>query len=125
MAKLKHISMTAENLNKTAKLYEKVFGMERLSERPGRAVRLSDGVVNLTLLKFPSDEEAGDERGKDFYGWHHFGFAVDDIEKSSATIIKNGGTPDGERPNDFNVERKFRDPDGLVVDIAKGWEGAP
>ena len=73
MAKLRHIAITVADLKSSADFYEKAFGMSRLREN-AVAVSLSDGVVNITLLKFPTDEMAGDERGKDFTGLHHIGF---------------------------------------------------
>ena len=62
MAKLRHIAISVPDLRKAAGFYEEVFDMERLRENDV-AINLSDGVVNLTLLRFPTDEMAGDERG--------------------------------------------------------------
>jgi len=90
------------------------------------AVSLSDGVFNLTLLKFPTDEMAGDERGKDFVGVHHFGFVVDDIEVTGKEIEKNGGRYHPIDTNQMATETKYRDPDGIVFDItgpAHLWAG--
>ena len=48
------------------------------------ATRLSDGVMNIALLQFETEEDAGDERGKDFIGLHHFGILVDDMPHAIA-----------------------------------------
>src|SRR6266513_2585467 len=99
------------------------------SERPspyGDGLSLSDGVINLTLLKFHSDDAAGDERGKEFHGIHHMGFIVDDLEKYSELVKKNGGRFHRELKGGGGVdfERKFRDPNGIVFDLShKGWVG--
>ena len=90
------------------------------------AINLSDGVMNVTLLKFPTDEMAGDERGKDFVGLHHIGFLVDDLKEAEKQVEKAGGKylmgrPDGDAPNTF-YEEKFRDPNGVIFDISHlGW----
>jgi hypothetical protein len=55
------------------------------------ATRLSDAVMNITLLQFETEEDAGDERGKDFVGLHHFGILVDDIDSMKSSIEVHGG----------------------------------
>src|SRR5881394_3071874 len=93
-AKLRHIAISVPELKPAAEFYKKTFGLEEVNyvETPyGDGLSLTDGVVNLTLLHFHTDDAAGDERGKDFVGVHHFGFVVDDLESSSAAIERNGG----------------------------------
>lgn len=58
------------DLKKAASFYEEAFGLERATVS-SLSIRLSDGIVNLTLLDFPTD--AGDERGADYVGLHHRG----------------------------------------------------
>ncbi len=68
--KLRHIAISVPDKEKAAKFYEETFGFERVSQSRV-ATRLSDGVMNITLLQFETEEDAGDERGKDFVGLHH------------------------------------------------------
>jgi catechol 2,3-dioxygenase-like lactoylglutathione lyase family enzyme len=124
--KLRHIAISVPNKDKAAKFYEETFGFERVSQSRV-ATRLSDGVMNITLLQFESEEDAGDERGKDFVGVHHFGILVDDVETMKRTIEAHGGKyhpgPTGHAP--ASAEYKFRDPDGIVFDISTHeWDGA-
>lgn len=126
MGKLRHIAIAAADKEAAAAFYENAFGMSRVSQSE-IAVRLSDGTVNLTILQFRNDEDAGDERGKDFRGLHHMGIIVDDLDEAGALIEANGGTlhagPTGHDPQ--NAERKYRDPAGVVIDISTtGWDGA-
>ena len=128
MAKLRHIAVTVPDLEEAAGFYEKTFGMERVRES-GIAIILSDGVVSLAILKFKTDKQAGDERGKDFHGLHHMGFVVDDIGGATETIESNGGRYHMRLPSkpDSASEIKFRDPNGVVFDIvtndyaSKAW----
>jgi methylmalonyl-CoA/ethylmalonyl-CoA epimerase len=125
MAKLRHIAVTVTDLKKAAAFYEKTFDL-KVHSANDVAVSMSDGVFNLTLLKFPTDEMAGDERGKDFIGVHHFGFVVDDIDKTGKEIEKNGGRYHPIDTNQMATETKYRDPDGIVFDItgpAHLWAG--
>ncbi len=130
MAKLRHIAISVPDLERSAKFYEETFGLKRVNFAKtayGDGLSLSDGVVNLTLLHFHTDNAAGDERGKDFVGIHHMGFVVDDLESVSELIKKNGGKFHRELAGGGGVdfERKFRDPDGVVFDIShKSWVGA-
>lgn len=116
--KLRHIAIAVPNLEKAATFYEKTFGMARKRESD-IAILLSDGVVSLAILKFKTDEQAGDERGKEFHGLHHMGFVVDDIDTSQAVIEENGGNYHMRLPSRENspTEVKFRDPNGVVFDI--------
>ena len=129
MAKLRHIAISVPDLEKSARFYEETFGLKRvnLAITPyGDGLSLSDGVINLTLLHFHTDDAAGDERGKDFVGIHHMGFIVDDLEAMSKKIVDNGGRFHRELKGGGGVdfERKFRDPDGVVFDIShQGWVG--
>ncbi|MEL0020275.1 MAG: VOC family protein [Rickettsiales bacterium] len=118
MAKLRHIAVTVPDMEAAASFYEKTFGMKR-QRTSDIAILLTDGVVSLAILKFKSDEQAGDERGKDFHGLHHMGFVVDDIVGSQETIEQNGGTYHMRLPNvpEGASEIKFRDPNGVVFDI--------
>ncbi len=116
MAKLRHIAVTVSDLPKAAAFYEKTFGLT-VHSRNDVAISMSDGIMNLTLLKFPTDEMAGDERGKDFVGVHHFGFVVDDIDETGKVIETNGGRFHPVDTGGMNTETKYRDPDGIVFDI--------
>ena len=118
MPKLRHIAVTVPDLEEAARFYETTFGMTRASES-NIAILLSDGVVSLAILKFKTDEQAGDERGKDFHGLHHMGFVVEDIEAMQQIIENNGGQYHMRLPNtpDGASEIKFRDPNGVVFDI--------
>ncbi len=118
MAKLRHIAVTVPDMEAAARFYEQTFDMRRVQES-SIAILLSDGVVSLAILKFETDAQAGDERGKDFHGLHHMGFVVDDIEQSSKEIEANGGRYHMRLPNspEGATEIKFKDPNGVVFDI--------
>ena len=129
MSKLRHIAITVPDPWKTAEFYVRVFGMKKVGETDwenAKGVYLSDGVINLALLNYKTEHAAG-ERGRGFVGVHHFGFWVDDVEASRKVIEAAGGKHWMGEPSDDGgfYEVKFRDPDGLVVDITQnGWTGA-
>jgi catechol 2,3-dioxygenase-like lactoylglutathione lyase family enzyme len=73
MAQLRHFAIVVSDQEKSAKFYEKAFGLKRV--------------------------------GFEDLGWSSAMYLRDDAEKE-------------------NFERKFKDPDGIIIDISrKGWSG--
>lgn len=123
MARLRHIAVWVRDLEASARFYEEVFGLERVGAETialGSGIYLSDGVVNLALLKPADSNDAS------YVGAHHFGFIVDDVDSTKQKIEEHGGTfafTLGD-PEKHNFESKFKDPEGVLFDIsAKGWLG--
>jgi catechol 2,3-dioxygenase-like lactoylglutathione lyase family enzyme len=129
MAKLRHIALSVEDPWATAQFYMDAFGMKKVGEVDISfvfGVYLSDGVMNMAILKFKNDEMAG-PRGKDWVGIHHLGFWVDDIKKAAEQLTAAGGVYFSGEPREDNAfyEVKYTDPNGVMVDItANGWGGA-
>ena len=115
--------MAVPDMETAAAFYEKTFDLERVKQTK-RRIYLSDGTMNLTLL--PSTDLVGDDR-VDFVGLHHLGFVVDDTEGSERKLSENGGKI-VETPSDYvglNAERKYWDPNGVMVDISETyWVGS-
>jgi methylmalonyl-CoA/ethylmalonyl-CoA epimerase len=128
--KIKHIALSVQDPDRTAKFYEAVFGMKRIgpngSAAAARGFYLTDGHMNLAVLHFLSDKVAG-RMGKDFVGIHHFGYVVSDLDGRAKTIADNGGRlfhDMPERRQALNYEMKFLDLDGQIFDIShNGWAG--
>jgi catechol 2,3-dioxygenase-like lactoylglutathione lyase family enzyme len=71
MPKIKHIALSTQDVENTAKFYVETFGMKEVGKvnDPGtRGVFLTDGDINLAILTFKNDAAAGVERGKGFSG---------------------------------------------------------
>ncbi len=130
MGKLRHIAMQVPDPQKAAEFYMRVFGMAKVGETDwenARAVYLSDGVINLALLDYKTVEAAGEDRGCGFVGLHHIGFWVDDVAATRRSIEAAGGKYWMGEPVTGGgfYEVKYRDPNGVVVDITEnGWGGA-
>lgn len=131
MAELRHFAIVVRDQEKSAKFYEQAFGLKRVGREDlgwSSAVYMSDGTVNLALLNFSGAKGSGREDMKDFVGAHHFGFVVDDVADTQKRVEAAGGTffmDLGDDTEKENFERKFRDPDGIIIDISKkGWTGA-
>lgn len=128
MAQIRHIAFSVPDPEKAAQFYEKVFGLKRVgtTESPlADGVYITDGYINIALLKYHSDEMAGIKEGKDFVGVHHIGFKVPDTGEAKEKIAQHGGAFFMDLPNlkdTLYYEEKFRDPNGTIFDISQhGW----
>ena len=139
MAKIKHIALSTQDPEKTARFYCDVFGMKQIGRVDHSTVSgyfLTDGDLNLAILKFKNDAVAGAERGKDFSGIHHIGFQVESLE-AIADRLAAAGAPRRDDVNEAlgvgqtsqrhgNVEVKYGGPDGVMLDVSEtGWVGTP
>jgi catechol 2,3-dioxygenase-like lactoylglutathione lyase family enzyme len=114
MGKLRHIAIAVPDIQATARFYEHSFGMQRVRES-NVAVMLSDGVVSLAIID--SNKNANAEGRK---GLHHFGFLVEDLDRSASEVEASGGKYYGQIRNIGDgpqSERKYRDPNGIDFDI--------
>ena len=123
MAKIKHIAIRTPDPEKTAAFYIKVFEMEEVGKaRSG--VYLSDGYINLAILK-SSDQSNGDSPRDEpgYAGIDHLGFVVDDVDATSKVLESEGASPMGTLDlgqaagGHSYYEVKFRGPDDQVIDI--------
>lgn len=127
-AKIRHVAIAVKDPHKSGLFYEKILGLKRVGETHSSladGVFLTDGYINIALLKYRTDEAAGPGRDTDFIGTHHFGVQVDDLAETEKTIKEQGGTHVLTSPRDeetLDFEMKFLDPEGVLFDISKrGW----
>jgi lactoylglutathione lyase len=123
-ARLRHIAISVPDPEKATKFFEDAFGM-KIAGRAGVGLYVSDGTVNVALLKFPG-EVPGFSAGH--YGLIHFGMWVDDLEEAVNKVLAAGGCyymgRADDNPNTY-YEVKYKDPDGVVFDLTHtGWIGA-
>ncbi|HXJ00144.1 MAG TPA: VOC family protein [Micropepsaceae bacterium] len=117
MAKLRHIALIVTDPEASAKFYEQAFDLKRVGQAR-RGIYLSDGTVNLALLRVEGNEKPG---------VYHFGAWVDDLAEGEKKATDAGASYLAGRPTSPNsfYECKYRDPDGIVFDIThNGWVGA-
>src|SRR5213079_2548294 len=127
MPKIKHIAISTQDVEKTAKFYIEVFGMKEIArvDSPGASgYYLTDGDLNLAILNFKNDVVAGVERGAGYSGIHHIGFQVESLSDVASKLSAAGSAPrddvnqalgvgHGVRTGG-NVEVKYSGPDGVM-----------
>jgi catechol 2,3-dioxygenase-like lactoylglutathione lyase family enzyme len=134
MPKIRHIALATTDPVKTAEFYKRAFDFKEVGRvgDPNNpkaiawGIYLSDGTLNLAVLKFQHIDQLG--RGLDYVGIHHFGVLVDDLDDYMKKMAELGAPcilkVDGNTRNAF-FETKFRGPDGVVFDISEHpWAGA-
>lgn len=138
MAKLKHIAIATQDPDATAKFYRDVFDLQMVGKVDNDNVEgcyLSDGHINIAILRFKNETVAGEEFGTEYSGIHHIGFQVEDVSGVDAKLRKANSHPmssinaalgatvenvNGRR----NVELKYSGPDGVMIDVSQGgWVG--
>ena len=132
MAKIKHIAIRTPDPDKTAAFYKSVFELEEVG-KAGSGVYLSDGYINLAILR--SNDNGNGESPRDIPGYagiDHLGFVVDDVDAATEKLEAEGATAMGrldlgnQQPGGGHAyyELKFRGPDNQVIDISgAGWIG--
>ena len=135
MAKIRHIAIATQDPEATARFYTEVFGLREIAtiNRPYAVGRvLTDGHLNVAVLRFTSDQVAGAEYGAGFTGLHHIGFHVESLEQAELDLEAAGRKPrtdidearnagKSKAPGD-KYELKYDAPDGVLIDISEtGW----
>ena len=132
MPKLRHIALHTPDPEATAEFYKRVFDMYEVGRTDSplaQGIYLSDGDLNLAVLRFKTAEAADRHDGLGpVMGLHHFGFWVEDIEDVRRRLEQAGATLRGTRPDGAATtffEEKYRGPEGVMIDISQhGWAGA-
>jgi catechol 2,3-dioxygenase-like lactoylglutathione lyase family enzyme len=126
MAKLRHVAIKCDDLHWAAKFYSEIFELEEVGRagdvNDSGAVYLSDGTVNVALIKVHSDFPNAKPEGL-----NHIGFVVDDIDKAVERAKQLGAesiTDPASVQAGVTWEVKMRTPDGIAFDFSNhGWPG--
>ncbi len=117
MSRIVHIALKVKDLEKTSEFYEKVFGFTRIETsrvRDHTSRPLSDGTIDLALIKYDSEGSAEAMAAGLGPCIHHFGIEVDDVGKNLAEIRKFGCEVIS---GPGVVPVKFQAPGGAVAEI--------
>jgi len=117
MNRIVHIALKVNDLDRTSEFYEKVFGFEPVETskvRDHTSRHLSDGAIDLALIKYDSEESAEAKAAGQGPCIHHFAIEVDSLEKYLAEIGRFGCEIISD-PGVIPV--KFRAPGGTVLEI--------
>lgn len=117
MSRIVHIALKVDDLERTSRFYENVFGfreVETSKVRDHTSRHLTDGAIDLALIKYDSEESAEAKASGQGPCIHHFAIEVEDVDKYVAEIKKFGCEIISD-PGVIPV--KFRAPGGTVAEI--------
>jgi catechol 2,3-dioxygenase-like lactoylglutathione lyase family enzyme len=122
MTKLRHVAIKVDNPGESAKFYAEAFELTEVGRVGEGAVYLSDGTVNVALIKITDPE---------FPNWkpdglNHIGFVVADVDAAVARAEALGAKRQYAEDEHAGVtwEVKMRAPDGVSFDLTDGgWPG--
>ena len=138
MARIRHIAITTQDVDATAKFYIEGLGLKevgKVDSPNAKGYYLSDGHVNLAILNFINPAAAGAEYGVEYSGIHHIGFEVEDLKEATTKLESIGSAPRDDinqalglnhmgPARRFNVETKYSGPDNVIFDVSEtGWVG--
>jgi catechol 2,3-dioxygenase-like lactoylglutathione lyase family enzyme len=120
MARIRHLAILTEDVDKLVKFYTGTFGL-KIVHGVGTATYLSDGHINLAIIPIGPEREIEGQHLKP--GINHFGFEVEDVEAlRSACNEHSASSAIDKRPPNREAEFRVQDPDGNLIDLSQhGW----
>lgn len=119
MARIVHIALKVDDLEKATRFYEEVFGIYQTKTGHARghtSRHMTDGNIDLALMVYDSEDEPEAKLLGPGPGIHHFGIEVEDRAATIEKIEANGGTIFSDREEGA---LKFRAPDGNMAEIVE------
>jgi catechol 2,3-dioxygenase-like lactoylglutathione lyase family enzyme len=120
MARIRHLAILTEDVDKLVTFYTKGFGL-KIVPGVGTATYLSDGHINLAIIPIGPEREIEGSQLKP--GLYHFGFEVEDVNSLQSVCQElNAATAIDKRPPNREAEYRVHDPDGNPIDLSQhGW----
>ena len=125
-SKIVHIALKVKDMESSTKFYQDVFGFREVathrsggkSESEGGHVsrHMTDGVIDLALMVYDSEDAPDAQLSGTGPCIHHWGAEVDDIKSAAEKIKELGG--EIMSPLDAGVV-KFRAPDGTIAELCQ------
>jgi len=122
MPKIRHIAYRAADVEGMANFFVNALGMKITQRRKNRAIDLSDGTINITVLPMM---QAGPNGEPPRQGVDHIGFTVEDEKEASRLLETSGAEKIGtiQLGSAAHYEVKYKGPEGIVIDLGH-WVGA-
>ena len=117
MARIVHIALKVEDLEKATRFYEDVFGIYQTKTGHARghtSRHMTDGNIDLALMVYDSEDEPEAKLAGTGPCIHHWGIEVEDRDTTMKKIVENGGQIFSD-PEEGAL--KFRAPDGNMAEI--------
>ena len=113
-ANLRYLAIASDEPELVAEFYKRWFDMKELGRSDQGDISLTDGWINLSLLKQPSDKQEAT-------GLSHFGIAVDDLEafrKQVGAVAPDVELKKDDRSGLHRGEYVMFDPNGTKISVS-------
>ena len=118
MSRIVHLALKVDDLERTTQFYTEVFGFAEMSTdrvRDHTSRHLSDGMIDLALIKYDAGTQSAESRASgEGPCIHHFAVEVPDL-RAAETRIRALGCEIISDPGVIPV--KFRAPGGTVCEL--------
>ncbi len=117
MTRICHIAIKVEDLEKSTKFYEEVFGFRQVkTARNGQHIsrHMTDGSIDFALMVYDGEDSKEAQLSGAGPCIHHIGVEVDDRPGFADKVDANGGTMLS-KPE--KGAWKFRSPDGTLNEL--------
>jgi catechol 2,3-dioxygenase-like lactoylglutathione lyase family enzyme len=120
MGKIRHIAYRAADVEGMANFFVSALGMTITQRRKNRAIDLSDGTMNITVLPMVAGPNGEPAR----QGIDHIGFTVENEAEASRLLEAQGAKKIGAITlgSSAHYELKYQGPEGIVIDLGH-WIG--
>jgi hypothetical protein len=113
MAEVRHISYRAEDVDAMAKFFVDAMGMTAVQKRKDNSIDLSDGSVNIAILPLAAN------RSRRAYSLPSRRPLPSCESVPDRPLQKNQYGRDQRSP----YEKKFKGPEGIIIDVGR-WPGS-
>ena len=124
MSKIRHIAYRAADVEATANFFVNALGMNITQRRKNRAIDLSDGTTNITVLPMMEADPNGEAPRQ---GIDHIGFSAEDDEEPS--VASSPTAPARSPPSSWAARRTMRQNSkvwkALWSTLENGWGPSP
>jgi lactoylglutathione lyase len=118
MNRIVHLALKVDDLERTTEFYQKVFGFKEMNTEKVRdhtSRHLSDGVLDVALIKYDAGTESAESRASgEGPCIHHFAVEVDNVDAATRRVTSYGCEIISD-PGVIPV--KFRAPGGTVCEL--------
>ncbi len=121
MGKIRHIAYRVADVEGMANFFVNALGMTISQRRKNRAIDLSDGSINITVLPKLETGRNGEPPNQ---GIDHIGFEVENDDEAGRLLEGEGAKKIAtiELGSAAHFEAKYQGPEDIVVDIGH-WIG--
>jgi catechol 2,3-dioxygenase-like lactoylglutathione lyase family enzyme len=121
VARISYMAVISPDPEELKDYYARWFEFQELHRLPNGTIYLTDGTINMGLLKQGADN--GEENQAP--GLHHLGFVVENLDETKSKLARFDASAVIEsRPSsDPFAEIRTTDPEGLIIDISEEGYG--